>query len=335
MSRGLGMKRELNALLFAALLFVGIGYVNPAFLTARNIALTLQGSVMYIFLAIGMTFVILTGDIDVSVGAVLGMSAAVAATLVRDGYPVPVVIGGALLVGLGAGLLNGVGVTMLRIPAIVMTLGTMGVLRGAMFIYTNGKWVENLPDFFKHACQAHVSGVNLFVAAAVVITILMQAYLSASRRGRYFAAIGDNLDGAVLVGIPVSRYRIITFVLSGLCSAVAGLVYTSQIGFVGNVAGAGTEMTAIAACVIGGVGLAGGTGSVAGAFIGAVVMNTINTALVFLRVPAYWNNTISGLLLLTMVLGDSLLHRYMEEKARRKRLEARFLRATDGRSADD
>ena len=334
MSRGLGMKRELNALLFAALLFVGIGYVNPAFLTARNIALTLQGSVMYIFLAIGMTFVILTGDIDVSVGAVLGMSAAVAATLVRDGYPVPVVIGGALLVGLGAGLLNGVGVTMLRIPAIVMTLGTMGVLRGAMFIYTNGKWVENLPDFFKHACQAHVSGVNLFVAADVVITILMQAYLSASRRGRYFAAIGDNLDGAVLVGMPVSRTASSPRAVPACVPQWRTCLHQPD-GFVGNVAGAGTEMTAIAACVIGGVGLAGGTGSVAGAFIGAVVMNTINTALVFLRVPAYWNNTISGLLLLTMVLGDSLLHRYTEEKARRKRLEARFLRATDGRSADD
>ncbi len=329
------MKREFNALLFAVLLFVGIGYVNPVFLTVRNIALTLQGSVMYIFLAAGMTFVILTGDIDVSVGAVLGMSAAVAATLVRDGYPLWAVVGGALLVGGGTGLLNGVGVTFLRIPAIVMTLGTMGILRGAMFIYTDGKWVENLPDFFKQACQICVYGINLFVLVAVALVLLMQLYLSTARRGKYFAAVGDNLDGAVLVGVPVVRIRIAAFVISGLCSALAGLVYTSQIGFVGNVAGNGTEMTAIAACVIGGVSLAGGTGSVAGALFGAVIMNTINSALVFLKVPAYWNNTISGLLLLTMVLADSLLHRYLEEKARRKRLNARFARAAERRACDD
>jgi AI-2 transport system permease protein len=154
---------------------------------------------------------------------------------------------------------------------------------------------------------------------------LIQFYLSKSKRGNYFAAIGDNFDGAVLVGIPVNSIRIVAFIVSGVCSAIAGLVYVSQVGFVGNIAGNGTEMTAIAACVLGGVSLNGGTGSVVGAALGAVIMNTINTALIFLKVPAYWNNTISGTLLIIIVVADGLMHTYLSEKARKERLSAKSM----------
>jgi AI-2 transport system permease protein len=117
--------------------------------------------------------------------------------------------------------------------------------------------------------------------------------------------------------------RLTAFIISGLTSSIAGLIYVSQVGFVGNVAGSGTEMTAIAACVLGGVSLNGGVGSVVGASLGAVMMNTINSSLVYLKVPAYWNNTISGILLIAIVVTDRIIHNYLTERARKERLSAK------------
>lgn len=318
--------REISVVIFLVFLFLLVGVINRNFLNPENIMLTLKGSVMYVFLAIGMTFIILTKNIDISVGAILGICAAVAATMVRNKRNLIEIIVVTLVVGAIAGLINGLGVAKLGVPSIVMTLGTMGILRGLMFIYTGGKWVENLPDYFKNASQADLFGtINVFVFITVIVIVLIQFYLSKSKRGNYFAAIGDNFDGAVLVGIPVNNIRIVAFIVSGVCSAIAGLVYVSQVGFVGNVAGNGTEMTAIAACVLGGVSLNGGTGSIVGAALGAVIMNTINTALIFLKVPAYWNNTISGTLLIIIVVADGLIHTYLSEKARKERLSAKSM----------
>lgn len=317
--------REISVLCFLAALFILVGFINHDYLDIKNIGLTLKGSVMYVFLAVGMAFVIFMNDIDVSVGAILGMCAAVAATMLRDGKSLFEIVSAALLIGAAAGLVNGIGVAKFKIPSIVMTLGTMGILRGLMFIYTGGKWVENLPDYFKNASQAELFGtINIFVLATIIIVALIQLYLSNGRKGKYFAAVGDNIDGAVLIGIPVNAVKIIAFVISGIFSAIAGLVYVSQVGFVGNVAGSGTEMTAIAACVLGGVSLNGGVGSVVGASLGAVIMTSINSALVFLKVPAYWNNTISGILLIAIVVADALIHSYLSEKARRERLSSRI-----------
>lgn len=317
--------REITVVAFLCILFLLVGMINPTYLKMDNITLTLKGSVMYVFLAVGMAFVIFTKDIDVSVGSILGICAAVGATMLRDGRSLFAIILVTVALGAVAGLINGIGVTKFKIPAIVMTLGTMGILRGIMFIYTKGRWVENLPDYFKDASQAEIFGmVNTFVLITVISVVLVQIYLSKGKKGKYFAAVGDNIDGATLIGIPVNRMRIIAFVISGICAAIAGLIYVSQVGFVGNVAGNGTEMTAIAACVLGGVSLNGGVGSVVGAALGAVIMNSINTALVFLKVPAYWNNTISGILLISIVVADALIHSYLSEKARKERLSSKM-----------
>lgn len=317
-------KRELTVIIFLLILFSLVGIKNPSFISLSNIMLTLKGSVMYIALAIGMAFVILTKEIDVSVGSILGMSAAVAATMLRNDKSLFSIITVTLLVGALSGIINGVGVTKFKIPSIVMTLGTNGILRGLMFIYTGGKWVENLPDYFKSASQATLfKGVNTFVVVTFVVMALIHLYLTKVKSGKYFAAVGDNVDGANLIGIKVNFMKIIAFVISGLFASIAGMVYVSQVGFVGNVAGNGTEMTAIAACVLGGVSLNGGVGSVLGATFGAILMNSINTALVFLKVPAYWNNTISGLLLIIIVSSDALINRYLANNAVKQRLSVK------------
>ncbi|MFA9396778.1 MAG: ABC transporter permease [Clostridiaceae bacterium] len=322
--------REITVSIFLIILFLLVGMINPIFLKMDNIMLTLKASVMYIFLALGMAFVLFTKEIDVSVGAILGMCAAVSATMLRNNKNLVEIIIVTLLVGALAGLINGIGVAKLKIPSIVMTLGTMGILRGLMFIYTDGKWVENLPDYFKKASQAKLFGtINIFVLATVVVVIILHLYLSKNKNGKYFAAIGDNIDGATLIGIPVNKMKILAFVISGICSAIAGLVYVSQVGFVGNVAGNGTEMIAVASCVLGGVSLNGGVGSVTGATLGAIIMTSINSALVFLKVPAYWNNTISGLLLIIIVVVDATTHTYFSEKIRKERLSAKSMKITE------
>lgn len=316
--------REITVTAFLLIVFLLVGIVNPTFLGLGNIMLTLKGSVMYVYLAIGMSFVIFTSGIDVSVGSVLGVCAAVSATMLRSNDNIIEIIVVTLAIGAFAGLINGIGVTKFKVPAIVMTLGTMGILRGLMYIYTGGKWVENLPDYFKNASQAKLfNTLNIFVFLTIIVVILVHLYLLKGKKGKYFAAIGDNVDGAVLIGIPVDYVRILSYVISGLCAAIAGLVYVSQVGFVSSVAGSGIEMTAIAACVLGGVSLNGGVGSMVGAALGSVIMTSINAALVFLKVPAYWNNTISGVLLITIVVSDALIHSYLSNKARKERLSAK------------
>ncbi len=316
-------KREATVSFFLIGIFILVGIVNPDFLTLTSIDLISQNSILYIFLATGMTFVLLTGNIDVSVGGILGLCGAIIATLVRDGANPIFSLLLVLLLGSLFGLINGLGVAIAGIPSIIMTLGTLGILRGMIVVYTGGKWVENLPDYFKNpSSQMLFDALNVYMLITLLIIIPLQIYISKSKRGRYFSAVGDNYNGAVLVGIPVKKITILSFVLSGLFAALAGSVYASQIGFIMNSTGVGIEMIAIASCVLGGVSLSGGIGSVAGASLGAVIMTTITSALVYLKVDASWNNAISGMLLITIVVSDVLIHRYTAERAKKIRLAA-------------
>lgn len=320
--------REIFTVGFLAILFIITGIINSSFLTLDNIILIFNGSVIYILLAIGVAFVILTGEIDVSVGAILGLTAAVCATMIRDGSSLLYAASVTVLLGALIGLINGFGVTKLRIPAIIMTLGTTGIIRGSIYVYTEGKWVENLPAAFKSYGQMSLLGfVNVFLLITVVIVIALHFYLKKGRSGKYYAAIGDNMNGAILVGISVDRVRITAFVLSGVFAALAGIVFASKIGFVTPTAGSGYEMKAIAACVLGGVSLAGGVGSVIGAMFGAVIMSSISRILVFLQFSSNLDYTITGILLLIIVVVDALIQKRLSEKARKERLAAKDLRA--------
>lgn len=320
----LAKMREITALIFLVLLFVGVGLRNPDFMNAQSISTVLKGSVMYILLAIGMTFVLLTGGIDISVGATLGMAAAVSATMIRDGSSVVAAMMVAIVIGIVIGLINGIGVAIVKVPSIIMTLGVMGITRGIMVVYTGGRWIENLPDSFKLASQVKIlGGLNVYFLFVMIFAALVQLYFIKARSGRYFAAIGDNLEGARLVGISAKRVMIAAYVISGICAGIAGVVFASQVGFVTSNTGVDIEMVAIAACVLGGVSLSGGLGSVTGSCIGAVIMTAINSALIYLKVPSFWNKSIQGMLLILIVVSDVLIHRYLEEQARKRRLSAR------------
>ncbi len=312
-------KREFTLASLLITYFVLIALINPSFISASSISLLLNNSVILLALAVGQSFVIITADIDVSVGSILALSAAVCGTLLNNGINLFLVIIAVLGIGIIAGLINGIGVVGCRIQAIIMTLGTMGILRGTMMIYTGGQWVEGVPNFFKNLALTTFFGISVPVWFSIGLLLVTYLVLRRTRVGRWFYAVGDNLEGARLVGVPVRKIKIAAFTISGLLASVAGLVYVMTIGFVPNTAGSGTELEAIAAAVLGGVGLTGGVGSTIGAGLGALFLVAINISLVYLRIPAYWNDAISGFLLLLIIISDSRIQRFLLNKHKKAR----------------
>lgn len=315
--------REMTSLLFIIVLFGMVGLINPNFLQVRNILLILNGSVVPTILAVGVAFVILIGEIDVSIAATMGFTAAVCGSMVRDGRPWALAIFVSVGIGLLVGLINGVGVNFFCVPSIIMTLGMNGVIRGVSYLYTNGKWVENVPFEFKTIAQANFGGLSLLYLAAIAATIGIFVFLTRTRRGRYYAAVGDNEAGATLIGIPVKSTKMSAFLVSGVFAALGGVVFVARTGFVTPTSGSGFEMQAIAACVLGGISLSGGVGSVLGAALGAIIMSSIDRLLVFTGISSDYSNTITGILLITIVVSDALLQKRAKENARRKRLSAK------------
>lgn len=317
--------REFRTLIFLILLFIVVGFINSDYLSLQNIDKSLKSSLLYIVLAVGMTFVLLTGNLDISIGGTLGLTAAVCGTILREGGGVFTAAIVAILIGAGIGLINGFGVIKLKISSFIMTLAVLSITRVIQVIYTDGKWVENIPVNVKELSVINIFGINLLALIVIIGVILVQVFLSKSSKGRYYNAIGDNVEGAVSLGIPVNRYIAYSFVISGICASLAGLIFVSQIGFVSTNAGAGIELTVIAACVLGGVSLVGGVGTVVGAALGAIILTSINSALVYMKVPAFWNDTISGSLLIIIVVIDALLAFNANKKAKKLRLNARVL----------
>lgn len=321
---------EFIAIMVIVFLFLLVGLKNPKFLAPANIFNVINNSAVYALVAIGMAFVLFTSEIDVSVGATVGLSAAIAGSWVRDGKATFLALLIVLMIGLIIGAINAMGVVNFGIPSIIMTLGTMGITRGIVYIYTNGKWVENLPVGFKSMYQAKLAGTfSYFYLAILVLTILIFAYMKFTKSGKNFLAVGDNINGAQLIGIPVKRTKWAAFILSGVFSALAGFIYASRVGFVTPTDGNGYEMTAIAACVIGGIALTGGTGSVWGALLGAIIMSSVSSILVFLGFSSNYNNVINGLMLIIIVVVGAILNQASLEKIRKARLAARIERGNN------
>lgn len=322
--------RESSSIIFLISLYIIVGIINPGFLKPDNMMLCLNGATVYTICAIGMAFVIFTGEIDASIGATLGLSAAVSASLIRDGKSFGLAILVAVLIGLVIGTINGVGVAVIKVPSIIMTIGINGIIRGLSYVYTHGAWVENVPKTFKGLSQKGIGGLSWMYIGTILVMIGANIYLTKTKRGRYFQAVGDNEDGAVHIGLPVTGTKIVSFIICAVCASLASLVFVSRIGFVTPTSGNGYEMKAIAACVIGGISLTGGIGNVIGATFGALIMASISRILVFLGFSSNYDNTITGILLITIVVLDAILQKRNVEKARRERLLAKTAAAEGG-----
>lgn len=308
--------RELSAFFAIVALFVVLVALNPAYFSLQTLAMIFASSQILCLLALGATLVMLTRNIDVSVGSTVGLCAIAVGVALNNGYGLATAIAFALAIGALAGAFNGLLVVGLRIPAIVATLGTLGLYRGVMLLWTGGKWIEGLPDSLKSLSEPAFIGVSPLGWLVLALLLAGGWLLSRTAFGRDFYAVGDNLAAARQLGVAVNRTRMLAFTLNGMLAACAGIVFTAQIGFVPNQTGSGLEMKAIAACVLGGISLLGGTGTLLGAFLGAFFLTQIDTVLVLFRLPAWWNDFIAGLVLLGVLVLDGRLRQALARHQR-------------------
>ena len=308
--------RELSAFFAIVALFVVLVALNPAYFSLQTLAMIFASSQILCLLALGATLVMLTRNIDVSVGSTVGLCAIAVGVALNNGYGLATAIAFALAIGALAGAFNGLLVVGLRIPAIVATLGTLGLYRGVMLLWTGGKWIEGLPDSLKSLSEPAFIGVSPLGWLVLALLLAGGWLLSRTAFGRDFYAVGDNLAAARQLGVAVNRTRMLAFTLNGMLAACAGIVFAAQIGFVPNQTGSGLEMKAIAACVLGGISLLGGTGTLLGAFLGAFFLTQIDTVLVLFRLPAWWNDFIASLVLLGVLVLDGRLRQALARHQR-------------------
>lgn len=316
--------RWMSSLIFLLLLFLITGIAEPEFLSYSNIISCFNTATMYTLLAIGIAFVIMTGEIDVSIGSTLGLSAAMTGLIAKQDGSIAVMLLAVVATGAVIGLVNGVGVAYFGVPSLIFTLGTNSVVRGMIYILSDGRTVENFGgSLASYGNLTLFAEITLYYAIAILLVAVAHIVLTKTRKGKYFIAVGDNAGGASLVGISVTGTKLLAYVLCGVFAGLGGFVFASKYGQVMTVAGNGYEMTAIAACVLGGISLSGGLGNMVGAAIGAVIMSSISRLLVFIGLPSTYDNTITGIMLIVIVVVDALTQRRSIEMARRKRLLSR------------
>ncbi|TFC91756.1 MULTISPECIES: ABC transporter permease [Cryobacterium] len=284
--------------------------VNPLFLSPQGVKDLLLNATIVIILAAGQALVIITRNVDLSVGSVLGLVAFGTGTLfvTVPGIPIVVVFLVGMLLGALLGAINGLLVTVAKVPALVITLGTLYIYRGLNNAWAGGTqyFAGDRPDAFGALSVDTVLGFPLITLIAIVVVVIVAVYLAGTRAGRDLYAIGSDPDAAKLFGIPVSRRVFLAFLTNGVLAGLAGVLYASRFNSVGATTGSGLELAVVAAAVVGGVAIFGGSGSVVGAAMGALLLTTITSALTALRVDKFWQEAIVGVLILSAIIIDRI-----------------------------
>lgn len=292
-------------LLLAAIvgLFLVVGWINPRFLSGNNLTSIFVGNAYIAVAAIGMSMVIISGHIDVSVGALIGVLATISGLLVTNGYPVwvawllPVLIGGAVNAVLGAII------AYLKVPSIITTLAMLSILRGGLITLTGGAWISGLPPEYQLA-QFRLLDVPSPVWFMGGMTIAAAFLMRNTAFGRSLYAVGGNGEAAEAAGIPYKRTIVTVFGLHGLIAGVAAILFATQLQVIQSTVPNGLELVIITASVVGGVSILGGVGTVVGSTLAAILFATIGSSLIFLNVSAYWLRAVQGVLILATVLAD-------------------------------
>jgi rhamnose transport system permease protein len=297
--------------------------VRHRFLGSANIQFVLVDTTVFALLALGETMVVISRNVDLSVGSVLGLSAYLSTQLFgqHPGIPIVVVFLAGLGIGLACGLANGIMVAAGRVPSLVVTLATLYIIRGIDILIVGGNEVvaSSLPGAFLQIPRATVGGIpDLAIVIAVVIGIGAY-YLRSFRSGRDLYAIGSNPEAARLAGIPVGRRVFTAFAVSGAIAGVAGVLWGAQYGTINSQAGTGYELQVVSAVVVGGVAIFGGSGSVIGAALGALLLSTISSALYVLGISPFWDQAIWGFLLIVAIALDQAITVRLTSALRRRR----------------
>ena len=309
--------KRFQSLLALVLMVLALSVASPNFLTVDNTLNVLRQISINLCLSLGMTLVILSGGIDLSVGSVLALAGAVAAGLLKNGlalpaanlliqFTVPGAIVAGLAVGLGLGWVNGLAVTRFKLPPFVATLGMLSIARGLTMLWTGGFPVTGLGDDFGRLGTGHFLGIPMPVWISTVLVVACVVLTRRTRFGRHLYAVGGNERAATLSGLAVNRIQLTVYLLGGGLAAVAGLLVTARLDSATPNAGLGYELDSIAAVVIGGTSLSGGRGSILGTVLGCLIIGVLNNGLFLLNVSPFWQQVVKGVVILVAVAADKM-----------------------------
>lgn len=299
--------RQVGTLLGLVGLCLLLASLTPHFLTVSNLLNVMEQTTINAVIAVGMTFVILTGGIDLSVGSLVALAGVVLASALQAGLPSALGVAAGLGAGGLCGLLNGVLITRGKLPPFIVTLGMMSIARGAALLYTEGRPVSGFAADFRWLSTGRALSIPVPVLVMGAVYLVAHFVLTRTRFGRYVYAIGGNEEATRLSGISVPFHKTMVYLLSGVMSAVAAVLLTARLNSAQPIAGIMYELDAIAATVIGGTSLMGGSGTVAGTLVGALIMGVLRNGLNLLGISSFLQQIVIGAVIIVAVLVDSLL----------------------------
>lgn len=301
--------KRFGLLLVYLVLIIGLSLLSNRFLTASNQINILRQATINGIISVGMTLVILTAGIDLSVGSVLALSAVIGADLLKRGIPVPVAVLAALGVGALAGLVNGIIITRGKIPPFIATLGMLTVARGLTLLYTGGQPFTGFPSDFRQIGAGVLGPIPTPIIIALLVFVGVSIILGWTRYGQYIYLLGDNTVAARLAGVNIEFVTVMVYVASGLCAALAGLILIARLDSAQPVIGMGYEFNAIAAVVVGGTSFFGGEGTLFGTLLGTLLIETLGNGLNLLNVSPLWEQVVKGLVIALALLAYKALNR--------------------------
>jgi ribose transport system permease protein len=296
--------RDAGGLIVQLVLFGALTLYSDQFLTGDNMANLARQVAVFGIIAVGQLLIILTAGIDLSVGSVLGLTGCITAELLVHGAGIPVAILGGLAAGAAIGVFNGVLVAYGKLPPFIVTLGMLGIARGAVLVLTDASTVQPLPDSFGEIANGSFIGLPNLLWLFVVVVVITAFVLRRTVFGRYIYAVGSNPESARLAGVPVTKVLVAVYAIGGLLAAVGGILFASRLNAGIPTAGTGYELNAIAACVIGGASLFGAKGGAYGAAAGALIVGTLNNGGNLLEINSFYLQIIIGALILIAVAFD-------------------------------
>lgn len=317
-----GRYRELSLLVVMLALGAAVALQAPRFVSVSNLTQVSTLASIIAVAAVGQALVIITRNIDLSIESTIGLVAFVVADLLANQVlDVPMAMAAGVGLGLVLGMANGVLVAVFHIPAIVATLGTLSIYRGLSFLLAGGRQVTltQLPDDYTNAARATVFGLPVFLLIAIGIVIVVGVALRRTRFGRQIYAVGSNPEAASILGIRTGLVIFVAFALAGLLAGIAGVMWGMFFGTINATAATGSVLQIVAACVVGGVAIFGGSGTVVGAGLGALFLGFIQNALIILRLSQFWLGAIYGVVILLAVAADAVILRRLRRTQKRVR----------------
>lgn len=305
--------RELGLLVFIVILSIVVQLRNPSFLSGENIKDMITNTAILSILALGMMLVLITRGIDLSIGAVIAISGMISAQVIsanQELNPVLILLLGTVI-GVVCGIINGFLISKIGILPIIATLGMMNIFRGLTFRISGGEWVSSyqMPESFVSIATGTTLGINNLIVIAIVIYLIFFYFVNHTRTGRQIYAVGSNPDSAKVSGIKENKILLLVYSMMGGLAGLSGVLWVSKFASAQGDTASGYELTVIAACILGGVSIAGGSGKISGVLLGAMLIGLLNNALPLLNVSPFWQNAIQGFIILFAVIMNTLVKR--------------------------